>query len=324
MKLTKLKLKQLIKEELPKAQTRVNLEAANMLRKNPHTFKQFVKDNPEAGKYVASGVTGFVENAAVSPEAIKYFGAPEQATMAIYYLSEKEKAIAEAIDGLMQQPPFSAPSKQSSTRYIGKLFSTQIIDAALNQYMDNNREYNADIKHILSKEYLNPKALWRSYEKEQHHMRSPMRLYRYTADQIENITGKSIPGSTTSAVDSEDRLPDKNIYLYSYVMTDTQIEYTKKPQAESRKRSISRFKRLIKEELNQVLKEEAGFFDRMFGSDLQPGQRVAGEASTFRGMAESTILDALDSFRKSDWKGAVQNLESAASTIKEKIMTAKN
>ena len=86
----------------------------------------------------------------------------------------------------------------------------------------------------------------------------------------------------------------------------------------------SKLKQLIKEELNQVLKEEAGFFDRMFGSDLQPGQRVAGEASTFRGMAESTILDALDSFRKSDWKGAVQNLESAASTIKEKIMTAKN
>jgi hypothetical protein len=254
MKIIKSQLKRIIKEELGnvlKEQSRAAEISGkhDFFGKGTNTLEQFIKDNPKAAAYVKSGVkTEQITGGGINPEAIKKSGVQTSGRLAIYYRSAKEKQVAQAISKMAEQRPWSAMTGKSAWRMIGQFFNSSIISAEIKNYGREGprgpEHHVSVVGHVLSTEYLMPKTLYNIYVKEYGGRKKLVRpgerleegrgvglsgpkLYQYTADALENITGIAIPGSTSNPVESAEQLSDEPIYMYGYLYTNVQEEYEK-------------------------------------------------------------------------------------------------
>lgn len=245
MKVTKSRLKSIIKEEIDKfLQTEQSLapgkEAAKTLNlaKDPQTLRQFINDNPEAKKYIR-GMRTKVRDGYINPEIYKKnrIGSQISSNNITFFPSKQEYLMYKKLQMMMIRPPFSKLNKGGGNTFIGVLFNSSVVSSGTKNYQATSAgkegtkaiNYVSQVMHIISKEYFVPSDVYRRYS-EYYQTKGGKQvaggadaLYKYTADVIENITGKKIPGSTNNPVKDKRQLPSKPIYMFSYLMTDSNV-----------------------------------------------------------------------------------------------------
>jgi len=82
---------------------------------------------------------------------------------------------------------------------------------------DFMKKFNSDVGHHLTKAYFYPKETLENYTKE--YGDKAQNMYKYTADQIENLIGRPVPGSTNTGGELTER-----IYLYSYLWIKVRLQ----------------------------------------------------------------------------------------------------
>ena len=269
MIITKQQLRQIVKEELETVSKRGSFVPKDMaeflgLGKGTNTLKQFIKDNPAAAGYVGSGVKVAARHGAINPEALKTkIGSHFRENTTMWFRSKKEKQISDGFYEMTLKRPWAEMYKEGDGigySMIGRLFNTSIVSGDFKIYEGSHAfqkggqeeseyiEYISSVAHTLSKEYFTPKGVYLNYLKEykegaKSKGAGAARLYQYTADYIENITGQPIPGSTKNPVKDMQQLPTKPMFMYSYLITDTQTQLTREYSKKALKKTASDVRR---------------------------------------------------------------------------------
>jgi hypothetical protein len=255
MNITKSRLRQIIKEELENVLTeqiktkKTAAPSTSMAkelglgshRQGEGPLKKFLQDNPEAAEYFHSRVREGWKDAPINPKALRNkSGSQFSERTVVYYKSKKEKQIAHAFGDMSLKRPWSAHYKSGGGhgwRMIGTLFNTFILSSEIKNYQgqvtktkggvtkSDYVKYRSQVAHTLTKEYFIPKGVYLNFLKEygegdKSKGAGAARLYQYTADYIEKITGLDIPGSTKNPVENMQQLSTKPIYMYSYLLID--------------------------------------------------------------------------------------------------------
>jgi hypothetical protein len=223
-------------------------KAFNWLMKDPNTQEKFIKDNPEAAAYVKSGIFKPIGDAAITQKAFHALKEKPNTvdSFTIYYKSQEDKAIADGIEVMVMESPWSKKSGPSSWRTIGGFFNTFIHSTKSGQYQGEHAkggkwesiDYSTSISHSISIERFNPKLLLLLYEKE-YGKRAKMWM-SWTVSKIEKILAKAgrdaiLPGGKkwrqkigkSLSQWTVDDLPNKNIPIYSYMVSSVSINYHK-------------------------------------------------------------------------------------------------
>lgn len=260
MKITKLQLKQLIKEELGRVLLEVeevkamapvisamshgkaildpiSKQAVAMTPKKAKIgpLRQFIKDNPEAGDYFGAGSIAVRESdPPIDPKWMEESARAETSWFVIRYKSMKEKKIADDFFAKIdQRAPYTkieggAYSSIGVHTFDGPVQSktTDIFNTGNNADRKYEKGATTSISHSIAKVYFHPKETLKNYIKEYGKERG-YSFYKQTSDQLESIVGKPIPNSG-------------RVYLYSYLAINAFVSAVQ--HGKMNKDDVKRFK----------------------------------------------------------------------------------
>lgn len=238
MKITKSQLKQIIKEEIENVlseqdETEAVLpviaamadgeakldsfarQAVSQVsqREKIGPLKQFVKQNPEALDYFGSGTVAIKRNSKglIDPNWHKKGDAVGGWTIA-RYKSKDERRIDYGMYKLMRktQGPHVRGSEAMAVIGYDTIVSRDYTRLRLQGGEDFMKKFNSDVGHHLTKAYFYPKETLENYTKE--YGDKAQNMYRNTADRIESLIRRPVPGSSKAGGKLTER-----VYLYSYL-----------------------------------------------------------------------------------------------------------
>jgi hypothetical protein len=185
-------------------------------------LKQFIKDNPEVMDYFGAGAVAIKESdPPIDPKWMeKGEGAGTEWTIVRYKSMEERKIAKNIYEKVEKEGPFVKKVRDTGRQYIGTISYDSMVSGKHTQLRqqgthsktgDHTKSFVSDVSHHLTKAYFHPLLTLESYIKA-HGKDKAYNIYKYTADQIENIIGKPVPGSSKTG-----GKPSGKIYLYSYV-----------------------------------------------------------------------------------------------------------
>jgi hypothetical protein len=245
MKITKLQLKQIVKEELQSVlseqeETEAVLPVVAAMadgkaeldsfarqavsqvsrREKIGPLRQFIEQNPEAADYFGSGAVAIKRNAKgpIDPNWREKGEATGGWTIA-RYKSKDERRIDYGMFKIMRKTrgPHVKGSTQIAVIGYDTLVSKDNTRLRVQGGKDFMKKSLSDVGHHITKAYFYPKETLENYTKE--YGDKAQSMYKYTADQIENLIRRPVPGSTNTGGELT-----KRIYLYSYLWIKVRLQ----------------------------------------------------------------------------------------------------